>query len=436
MLLMLAFCVHVNCLSQWTLLNAYSSEDIQSHAQSQLSLDALTSSLFTYDVEMRRLSYDMPFLGADPPVSGAAFLPNSAGTDFPVLVYHHGTTFQRQSAPSFKVDLTNLGYAMASMGFVVLMPDYAGLGESAIQHPYCHAQSEADAGWSMVEAVVELDAGLDVGFNGNLYITGYSQGGHGAMAMARAQLPESLQDVLAVKAVAPLSGPYDMSGTQLPWILGDPFYTQPAYIFYILKGWNEVYGSLFESFADICQEPYAAMLDTMLNGEHSGTAINALCPEDWTTMLLPGVMDTMTTANSTLLDVAAQNDVHNWTPAMPLHMRYCTEDEEVWFQNAVSAYDWMSAAAAPDVEAFNLGGFNHNDCALSAITTSVLWFLSLESSAAALNEYLWSPECLEWEHVDIAGRKVHEADMASASVGWMLRRCVQTGRVEKCWSFQ
>ena len=121
---------------------------------------------------------------------------------------------------------------------------------------------------------------------------------------------------------------------------------------------------------------------------------------------------------------------------MPLHMRYCTEDEEVWFQNAVSAYDWMSAAAAPDVEAFNLGGFNHNDCALSAITTSVLWFLSLESSAAALNEYLWSPECLEWEHVDIAGRKVHEANMSGASVGWMLRRCVQTGRVEKCLSSQ
>ena len=121
MLLMLAFCVHLSCPAQWTLLNAYSSEDIQSHAQSQLSLDALTSSLFTYDVEMRRLSYDMPFLGADTPVSGAAFLPNSAGTDLPVLVYHHGTTFQRQSAPSFKVDLTNLGYAMASMGFVVLI---------------------------------------------------------------------------------------------------------------------------------------------------------------------------------------------------------------------------------------------------------------------------------------------------------------------------
>ena len=84
------------------------------------------------------------------------------------------------------------------------------------------------------------------------------------MAMARAQLPETLQDVL-VSTRWRRWWPYDMSGAQLPWILGDPFYTQPAYIFYILKGWNEVYGSLFESFADIW-EPYAAMLDTMLNG--------------------------------------------------------------------------------------------------------------------------------------------------------------------------
>ena len=429
---MLALCVHMSCPAQWTFLNAFSSEDIQWHGQSELSLDALTSSLFTYDVEMRRLSYDMPFLGEDIPVSGAAFLPSAAGMELPVLVYHHGTTFQRQSAPSFKVDLTNLGYAMASMGFVVLMPDYAGLGESTIQHPYCHAQSEADAGWSMVEEVVELGAGLDVGFNGNLYITGYSQGGHGAMAMARAQLPEQLQDVLAVKAVAPLSGPYDMSGTQLPWILGDAFYSQPAYIFYILKGWNEVYGALFQSFVDICQEPYAAMLDTMLNGEHSGTAINAMCPEDWTTMLLPGVMDTMTTSNSMLLDLAAQNDVHNWTPSMPLHMRYCTEDEEVWFQNAVSADDWMSASGAPDVQAFNLGGFNHNGCALSAITTSVLWFLSMESSASELAEHAVESECADWEYLDLTGRAVTGSFTAAPSAGWMLRRCRHTGRVEKC----
>ena len=40
--------------------------------------------------------------------------------------------------------LTNL---VMALGFVVLMPDYVGLGESELQHPYCHAQSESDAGW-------------------------------------------------------------------------------------------------------------------------------------------------------------------------------------------------------------------------------------------------------------------------------------------------
>lgn len=88
------------------------------------------------------------------------------------------------------------------------------------------------------------------------------------------------------------------------------------------------------------------------------------------------------------------------------------------------------------MEAFNLGGFNHNDCALSAITTSVLWFLSMESSAADLTEQVRIPECVEWEHVDVAGRKVHGTNVGGASVGWMLRRCVQTGRIEKCLSPQ
>ena len=70
---MLALCVHMSCPAQWTFLNAFSSEDIQWHGQSELSLDALTSSLFTYDVEMRRLSYDMPFLGEDIPFQARHF---------------------------------------------------------------------------------------------------------------------------------------------------------------------------------------------------------------------------------------------------------------------------------------------------------------------------------------------------------------------------
>ncbi len=416
-------------VAQWTVLNAFSSQDIQNHAQTALSFDAVTASLLAHDVEMRRLSYDMPFLGEQASVSGAVFVPQSPGAALPVLVYHHGTTFKRLAAPSFKTDLTNLGYAMASMGFLVLMPDYLGLGESPLQHPYCHAESEADAGWSMVETAVDLVWDLDVTLNGNLYVTGYSQGGHGAMAMARAAPPESLSGTLALKAAAPLSGPYDMTGTQLPWILQSPYYSQPAYIFYLLQGWNSVYGNLFESFADFCLPPYDTLLEDLLDGEHSGEEINVICPDDWTEMLQPGVMETMTDAGSPLQVAAAANDVHAWVPSMPLHMRFCTEDEEVLSANATSAYEAMVSLGAQEVEAYNLGAYNHNDCALSAIATSVLWFFSMESTVDVGHVGSFEP-CLAWEMIDALGRRC-PVGQDGRWCGVQFRRCLQTGQVEK-----
>ncbi|MEC7477322.1 MAG: hypothetical protein VYD65_04795, partial [Bacteroidota bacterium] len=102
---------------QWTQLNAFDNAEIQSHAEDNLSFSDVMLFLLEHDVTMHRVSYEMPFLGNDIPVSGAVFVPDAPETAFPVLVYHHGTTFKRQSAPSFKVDLTNLGYVMASLGF-------------------------------------------------------------------------------------------------------------------------------------------------------------------------------------------------------------------------------------------------------------------------------------------------------------------------------
>ena len=441
-------CGITGAAAQWTVLNAFSSQEIQSHAV-DLSLDAVAASLLTHDVEMRRLSYTMPFLGEQAAVSGAVFVPQAPGTSFPVLVYHHGTTFQRLAAPSFKTDLTNLGYAMASMGFLVLMPDYLGLGESPLQHPYCHAQSEADAGWSMLETASALVWDLDVTLNGNLYVTGYSQGGHGAMAMARATPPSALDETLSLKAAAPLSGPYDMAGTQLPWILESPDYSQPAYIFYLLQGWNSVYGTLFESFG--------LLPPTLrhLAGRFAGWRTFAIHQRH-----LSGRLDGDVAAwgdgdhgrRGLALEAAAANDVHAWVPSVPLHMRYCTEDEEVLSANATSAYEAMVALGAQDVEAYNLGAFNHNDCALSAIATSVLWFLSMESTTDVEQTGSLEP-CVAWETLDVGSplsrgrtlgrcaiqalpgnRTGGENPQAPMMGSWLLRGCWLVASMAPCFA--
>ena len=274
-----------------------------------------------------------------------------------------------------------MGYLFSSLGFVVLMPDYVGLGESQITHPYCHAESESDCGWSLVEAFVESSEEMGISLNGNLFISGYSQGGHVAMAMAKNTPPESIEDFIELRAVAPLSGPYDMSGTQLPLTFEQISYSNPAYLFYTLKGWESVYGGIYEDFSEICYEPYASVIEPMLDGFHTADEINAECPEELTDLFPEELIQTVLfNTDNLIMQLAAENDVYQWVPEMPVHMMYCTEDEEVFYQNALLVESWMNDNGAQDVVAYNLGAANHNGCALSAITNSMLWFYSLNAA--------------------------------------------------------
>ena len=95
------------------------------------------------------------------------------------------------------------------------------------------------------------------------------------MAMAKDLMPASIENEVELRAVSPLSGPYDMSGVQLPFTFAEISYSNPAYLFYTLKGWNEVYGDLYTDFSEVCNEPYASIIEPMLNGEYSADEINA-----------------------------------------------------------------------------------------------------------------------------------------------------------------
>ncbi len=411
LLTILLFCLHAKA-QDFQLLNVFVEEQIVEFAVDELELDAQLATMFNYDVRMYRASYDMPFLGDQIGVSGAVFIPvqENSNTEHPIVVFNHGTTFVRTSAPSFKEEISNLGYLLSSLGFVVLMPDYVGLGESQIMHPYCHAQSESDCGWGLVESLVESLDELDVILNGNLFISGYSQGGHVAMAMAMNEPPISIQDEVELKAVAPLSGPYDLSGTQLPMTFQNISYSNPAYLFYILKGWNSVYGSIYTDFSEICNEPYASIIEPMLDGFHSAEEINEECPEALTDLFTEDlIQEVLSSPDHIIMQLAEENDVYQWVPDIPVHMRYCTQDEEVFYSNALVAESWMNENGAEDVIAYNVGDVNHNDCALSAITNSMLWFYSLNNNNATgvFENQLASSSCKLY---DLYGRLVYEGD--------------------------
>ena len=138
------------------------------------------------------------------------------------------------------------------------------------------------------------------------------------MAMAMNEPPISIQDEVELKAVAPLSGPYDLSGTQLPMTFQNISYSNPAYLFYILKGWNSVYGNIYTDFSELCNEPYASIIEPMLDGFHSADEINAECPEELTDLFSEElIQEVLSSPDHIIMQLAEENDVYQWVPEIP-----------------------------------------------------------------------------------------------------------------------
>ena len=343
-----------------------------------------------YDVNMYRVTYDMPYLEDTIEVSGALFVPQGFDDPcgLPIHVYMHGTIFKRTDAPSFMSIEGTFGGLMSTLGQLVLMPDYVGLGTSELMHPYVHARSESDAGYFMMKAASTLSEELAYTLNGQNFISGYSQGGHAAMALARDLATTPYGDDFPLTAAVPGSGPYDISGTQFPLTFESSTYSNPAYLAYNVIGWNSYYGSLYNDISEIFQEPYASTLPPLFDGNNDAATINNACPATLEELMQPGLIGDILADPAHPFMVAAQdNDVYQWIPDVPVEMYYCTQDEQVFYQNALTADTWMTENGGTMHTATNLGAYDHGQCAGLAIFGGTLWIQDqVEECATAVRE--------------------------------------------------
>ncbi|MCH1581669.1 MAG: hypothetical protein L7S63_00970 [Flavobacteriales bacterium] len=331
-----------------------------------------------FGVAKYRVTYTMDYLGEPFEVSGALFVPvDDAGEAIacamPTHTYMHGTIFRRIDAPSYNGFEGQLGFIMATAGAVCLMPDYLGLGSSDdVLHPYCHAASEAESGLAMLAALVALQDELGVGLNGQHFVSGYSQGGHASMAMAK-RMQEDSDAGFPLAAAAPMSGPYDMSGTQLPVGMAAEQYSNPAYLAYILLSWQQTYGDIFVELSEIFQEPFASGLPAMFDGDTSGEMINAYLEGPTASIVQPGALEGLMAEDHPFFLAAQDNDLYQWVPESPIQMYYCTQDEQVFYENALVAESWMNTNGAQSVATIDGGPLDHGGCALLAILGGTLW---------------------------------------------------------------
>jgi pimeloyl-ACP methyl ester carboxylesterase len=343
-----------------------------------------------YAVDFYKITYTTTDTDGEPTVASGAFtLPiSSSCNSFPMVAYCHGTVLKRFDVPSERNFESLVVTVLSSAGYIGIAPDYLGLGEDEGVHPYVHAESQATATIDMISAVREYLQTTNMQDNGEVFITGYSQGGHAAMATLKYAQDNELVEDLGIVAGAPLSGPYNMSGSQADIILSGTPYSNPGYIIYLLIGYNSVYGNLYTELNDVIQEPYADLVAPYFDGEQDEfemTVVNALLPGNIDELLRDSVLTNFETNPNHPLRVALEdNDLFDWTPEMPLRMYYCDGDEQVVFTNSTTTEQIMNENGAEDVASENvLPGANHGDCVEPALFAAFEFFDALASECSS-----------------------------------------------------
>lgn len=316
--------------------------------------------------------------GNETKASGSVVLPMDSNIIFPLCSYEHGTITNKESVPSRESEELLLGIIFACGGYVMSLPDYLGLGDSPGMHPYCHAKTEATASIDLLRAAKKLSADNSISINAQLFIFGYSQGGHAAMATTK-EIQQNYSSEFTITASAPMSGPYDMDGAQTDVVLSDEPYAAPYYLPYLMFAYNSVY-AMYDNPSDFLLEPYDELLPPLMDGTHEGYEIDAVIPDIPKQIIKPEVLEDFINNPQNPFRIALQeNDLTQWKPEVPVIMYYCTADELVSFQNTINAlnsFSELGSTMADKFDSFYSG--SHTACAQPCFVYARTWFDSLK----------------------------------------------------------
>jgi hypothetical protein len=333
-----------------------------------------------YGVNCYKVVYEtIDPLGGRTVASGGLYLPQKTGVSWPLCSFSHSTVTQTNDVPSVAVTLDAFaGVAFASVGYVSVVADLLGLGSSPGMHPFLHARSEATASVDMLRAARNYCASNNISLNGQVFLAGYSQGGHTEMALHR-ELEMYHTNEFTVTASAPMAGPYDMSGVELNDLLSARCPPNPYYAAYVVVAYQSVY-HLEPSWTNLLVLPYATTIPPLFNGNIAGSNINTALPAcNISSILTPAVLSSLTNDPASPLFAALRdNDLDRWKPIAPVRLYHCNGDQDVLYANSQVAYSNFVAQGANVQLVDPSPGADHSGCVIPSLEAAEAWFNTLK----------------------------------------------------------
>ena len=335
-----------------------------------------------HDVDVWRITYSTTLYGESITASGLVCVPSSPG-DYPVLSFQNGTNTEHANAPS--VNPGNFSYQLvenvASMGFVVIIPDYPGFGSSDNKaHPYLLKEPTVRAVTDMLEAVREFDTdvALHADLTDDLYLFGYSQGGWATIALHRA-VEQGGAAGYTLKGSAAGAGPTDLPA-MLEGFMAATTYPMPSYMAYIAHAYK-TYNRFTQNYIDIFNEPYASRIPGLFNGTLSTGSINDELTTDVEALLKPAFRSGFSSdpVFAGVKQALTDNGIAPWKTNIPLLLIHGDGDTQVPAAGTISFHDDMIAAGSSSsvVLLEIIPGADHGDGLIPAAVRSLLFLIAL-----------------------------------------------------------
>ena len=330
-----------------------------------------------YSVETISINYyTTDGTGKQTIASGAIIIPQG-GSSLSLVSIQHGTQTKNNLVASVSpMNSTEgiIGLIMASMGYIVVVPDYPGFGVSNVMHPYTHAQSLIPCVIDLMRAGRTFSSQHQITLNGKIFLIGYSEGGYATLVTQRKIELEYSQE-FNLTAVAPMAGPYDLNG-MMQTLFQTGQYNHTAYIAYILTAYNNIYG--WNRLNDFFNAPYSSIVQNLFDGSKTFWEVESQLPATFSALIDSNFVNNINNGNeSAFISAMQENTLLDWKPEAPINFFHGDADDISPYQNSLTAVERLTANGGTNIQLTTIPGGTHENSGPIAIVGAIQWFESM-----------------------------------------------------------
>lgn len=342
------------------------------------------SQYITGGADLYKIVYESTIDGRKEMLSGIVCVPGEPG-EYPVISFQNGTNTLDRNAPSeFPPDKGfQLLQVISSMGYVIVIADYPGFGESSeLPHPYLVAEPTIRSLVDLLYAVREMDQELpEIQIKNEYYVMGYSQGGWATLLLHKA-LEQEYNSDFDLRAGICGAGPYNIYGLMERMFEQDEF-PMPYYIGYVIDGYKS-YHQFTNPVSDILNEPYDSRIENLFAGQYSSGQINSELTTTISDLVKPEFLDGFNTSAqyASIREAMVRNSISPWRTQIPLYLFHGDADTHVLPIATDDMYNGMINAGTSEdiIKKIIIPGADHAEGVVPTLIEGFIYINNLKNS--------------------------------------------------------